>query len=425
MSKCSDEKRAKIKQSNLATKEKRKHQRPMVFELKIDYSHLNKTEIETLKMFFVEAKWLYNDILSTNDPFSYDYKNNKVTVLNKDRQPEERILKYLPAKNKQDVLYTLRTSIKGLSVLKEHGKRVGKLKFKSDYNSIELSQYGITHKITGRNRIKINGIKKALIVRGLDQILPCYELANAKLVKKPSGYYIKLTCYKEIIPQNIPQIKNPNIGLDFGIKTTLTTSNGEKLDISIGESDRLKHLQKKLSRCEKGSKNRYKTRMEIGKEYEYITNCRKDKSNKIVSKLLKENQIIVMQDENISGWHSRDVPLGRLYGKQVQYSALGTIKSKLELSKQVIIVDRFFPSTKKCYVCGNVVDIALSERVYNCDKCGLSEDRDIKAAKSNLYEGLSTFNYIPMEHRDFKLVEMKPLPAVSTTASFVNETRSP
>ena len=422
MLKCSEEKKLKIKQSNALTKEKRKHQRPMVFELKVDYSHLNKLEKETLKMFFVEAKWLYNDILSSESVFTYDSKNKTVNILNKERKVEQRELKFLPAKCRQDVLYTLHNSIKGLSVLKKNGKRVGKLKFKSEYTSIELSQYGVTHKITGRNRIKVNGIKKPLIVRGLDQILPYYELANAKLVKKPSGYYIKLTCYLDIKPSHLDQVNNmkPSIGIDMGIKTTITTSNGDKLDISIGESDRIKHLQQKLHRCKKGSKNRYKTRIKIGKEYEYITNCRKDKANKIVSNLLKENQIICMQDENIKGWHKG------LFGKQVQYSALGTIKSKLELSKQVVIVDRFFPSTKKCYICGNIIDIKLDERVYICPICGLTEDRDIKSAKSILYEGLSSVNYIsvPTERRDFKLVETRPLPDVSATASFVDETRS-
>ena len=80
MLKCSEEKKLKIKQSNALTKEKRKHQRPMVFELKVDYSHLNKLEKETLKMFFVEAKWLYNDILSSESVFTYDSKNKTVNV---------------------------------------------------------------------------------------------------------------------------------------------------------------------------------------------------------------------------------------------------------------------------------------------------------------------------------------------------------
>lgn len=416
MIKCSVEKRSKIKAAILATKEKRKHQRPLVFELKIDGSKLNIKEREILKMFFVEAKWLYNDILSTEKPFSYDYKNTTVHVLNKDKVPEERTLKYLPAKNRQDVLNKLKDSIKGLSILKKQGKRVGKLKFKSDYTSIELSQYGVTHKLVGKNRIKINGIKRPLLVRGLDQLLKYDNLdyASAKLVKKPSGYYIKFTCFKEITSQNtslFSKIKSPHIGIDMGIKTTITTSNGDKYDISVRESERLKRLSRKMNKQVKGSKNRYRTRRKLQKEYEHLTNRRKDKANKIVSKLLTENQTVVMQDENIKGWHKG------LFGKQVQHSALGNIKAKLKLSKQVIIVRQSFPSTKQCYRCGNSYDIKLSERIYCCPVCNLTEDRDVKSAKSLLYEGLTSVNYIkfvvPVEYREVTPVETKPLLLVS------------
>jgi transposase len=423
MAKSTEDKKNKIKASLLATKEKRKHQRPMVFELKIDYSHLNKSERNTLKMYFIEAKWIYNHILSMENPFIYDSKVKTVNVLNKDRKLEKRELKYLPAKNRQDIHKVLMNNIKGLSVKKNNNKKVGRLKFKSEYNSIELSQYGVTHKITGRNRIKINGIKKPIKVHGLEQISKDYEIANAKLIKKPSGYYVNLTCYLDIKPSHLNHSNNmkPSIGIDMGITTTITTSDGDKYDISIRESERLKSLQCKLARQVKGSKNRYKTCIKIGREYEYITNQRKDKANKIASKLLRENQIVCMQDENIAGWHKG------WFGKQVQNSALGTIKSKLSLSKQVIIIDRFFPSTKKCYRCGNSYDIKLNERTYICPICGLTEDRDMKSAKSILYEGLSSVKYIsvPTEHsRDFKPVEIVPLPASGLMASMVNEAGS-
>jgi len=426
MSVCSENKRNNIRATILVTKEKRKHQRPIVFELKVDISHLNLKEREALKMFFVEARWLYNDILSTENPFKYDYKNIKVHVLNKDKVKEERELKYLPAKNRQDVLYKLKDSIKGLSVLKKTGKRVGKLKFKSEYNTIDLSQYGVTHKITGRNRIKINGIKRPLRVRGLAQLLKYDNLdyANARLVKKSSGYYIKFTCYKDITSKNIPhfpQMKSPHIGIDMGIKSTITTSNGDKYDISIRESERLKRLSRKMNRQVKGSKNRWKTRINLRKEYESLSNRRKDKANKIVSKLLTENQMVVMQDENIKGWHKG------LFGKQVQHSALGNIKAKLKLSKQVIVVRQSFPSTKQCYRCGNSYDIELSERTYCCPVCGLTEDRDVKSAKSLLYEGLSSVNYIkfvPVEYREVTPVETKPLLLVKSEASIVSEAGS-
>jgi len=394
----------------LATKENRKHQRPICFELKIDYSHLNKSEREILKMFFVEAKWLYNHILSSEDPFKFDSKIRIINVRNKDGDIEQRELHHLPAKNRQDVHNKLKWNIKGLNSTKKMGKRVGKLKFKSEYNSIELSQYGITHKVVGRNRIKINGIKRPLIVRGLDQLIKYDNLdyANAKLIKKPSGYYISFTTFLNNIDSSIyyTQKKSPHIGLDFGIKTSVTTSNGDKYDISIRESERLKRLSRKMYRQAKGSKNRYRTRMKLRREYERIANRRQDKANKIVSKLLTENQTVVMQDENIKGWHKG------LFGKQVQNSALGNIKSKLKSSKQVILVDKWYPTTKKCYVCGNMVELSLDNRTYNCDKCGLTEDRDVKAAKTALFAGLSSVNYIkavPAGCRELTPVEMRPL----------------
>ncbi len=419
MKTCSEEKKNKIKQTMAETREKRKSQMCKVFPLKVVTSHLNKSEQEILKMFFVEAKWLYNHILSSGKPFEYDYKNKKVIVLNKDRESEERTLKYLPSKTRQYVLKTLQYNIRGLSARKKQCGHIGKLRYKSEYNSIELSQYGVTHKITGRNRIKINGLKRPLIVRGLDQIKPYYEIANAKLIKKPSGYYIHITCYITVCGSAVIKKKNESTGLDFGIKTTITTSEGEKYNISIGESKRLKSLQRKLHRRVKGSKNRYKIRLAIRREYEHIANQRRDKANKIVSNLLKKNEIIYIQDENISGWYKG------LFGKQVQNSALGTIKSKLEQSGQVIILDRSFPTTKWCHKCGNIVEISLSDRIFTCNVCGYSEDRDIKSAKTIKYIGKLDLNKnsVPVEYRELTPVEIVPLPeGFQPKASTVNET---
>ena len=122
------------------------------------------------------------------------------------------------------------------------------------------------------------------------------ELANANLVEKPDGYYLKVTCF--INKENFhEQPKNgKEIGLDFGIKTNITTSEGEKLDVSIEESERLKKLQREMFRRVKGSNNRHKTIKLIQREYQKLSNRKKDKANKIVSKLKKYDRIY-MQDE--------------------------------------------------------------------------------------------------------------------------------
>ena len=128
------------------------------------------------------------------------------------------------------------------------------------------------------------------------------ELANANLVKKADGYYLKVTAF--INKENFKaQKKNEKeIGLDFGIKTSITTSEGEKFDVSIEESERLKKLQRELFRRVKGSNNRHKTIKLIQREYLKLSNKKIDKSNKIVHKL-KAYSTIVMQDEQIENWH--------------------------------------------------------------------------------------------------------------------------
>ena len=123
----------------------------------------------------------------------------------------------------------------------------------------------------------------------------------------------------------------------------------------------------------------------IKKEYERISNQKKDKVNKIVGYLVKNYDRIYMQDEMIKQWHQG------LFGKQVQNSALGAIKARLKSLESVRVISRSFPTTKMCYNCGAIHEsVPLNQRVFKCD-CGLEEDRDIKAAKTILQVGRLKF----------------------------------
>lgn len=398
-------KNQQIKDTLAKTREKRKTQRCIVFELKLDSSHFNLKTKEALKMMFVEAKWLYNFYLSQDDIFKLDCKIDKVTHRDKDGNNVESELKFLPAKYKSSIQEVLKNSIKALSSTKKKGKRVGKLKFKSQYNSIDLNQYNNTHKIISNNRIKIAGIKQHLRVFGLEQVKQEYEIANAKLVKKASGYYIKITCFEFIKESTFTNEVKPDVGLDFGIKDSIVTSDGKKFKISIEESECLKKLQRKLAKATKGSNNWYKLKIQVQKEYECIVNKRNDAGNKIVSFLLTNYSTVYFQDEMIQAWHHG------IFGKQVQNSCLGRVKAKLKTSPNAIMIERSFPSTKLCLNCGALNILSLADRIYKCE-CGYEEDRDIKAAKTILHVGRCKTNYVPTERRDFKPVENK------TTASF-------
>lgn len=374
-------KNKRIKEAGKATREKRKSQIRKVFTVKIDISRLNKTQKEQLKMIFVEAKWIYNDAITfskNNNIFDYDTKVKQVMVLNKNGEPEIRELKYISAQMKQSVLEKMYRCINSLSTKKKNNQDIGILHYIKEYKSIELPQYGKTYKILGKNKIKIQNISGNIIVNGLDQFIdiPNIEIANAHLLNKPNGYYIAITTYQ--YSENLPEKEyiGEEIGIDMGIKDNIILSNGEKYKVFIDENERLKQLDSKLSQQHKGSNNQQKTKLLIRREYQKMINKRNDIANKLVAHI-KSYKNIYMQDENLTGWQSG------YFGKQVNNSILGRVKSKLIEDKQSHVLDRYVPTTKYCPICGNIKeDITLDDRIYHCNMCGYEADRDIHSANN-------------------------------------------
>ena len=231
-------------------------------------------------------------------------------------------------------------------------------------------------------------------VKGTSQIPSNCDYANTVLLKKPDGYYLKVTCYinKDSLPKATTNGKE--IGLDFGIKTNITTSEGKKLDVSVEESERLKMLQKKLQHQQKGSNRRYKTVKAIRRQYQKLTNKKKDKANKIVH-MLRQYDTIVIQDEQIASWQKT-----KGMSRTVQHSCMGMIKSKLMKLDNVIVLDKFIPTTKWCPHCHKLNELSLSDRTYRC-QCGYEQDRDIHAAQNMLnIKNLVERNIsVPMERR--------------------------
>lgn len=402
-------KNERIKQSIIETRQRRAMQRCFVFEFKIDTAKLNKNEFEQLKFSFVQCKWLYNYLLSLKDINSFDIKNKEIYSLDKDGNKIKRILT-IPSKFIQGTYKVLMQNIIALSRAKKKSRKIGKLRFKSEYNCVELNQYGITHLIKN-GKFKITGFKKHFKVFGLEQLKKEYEFANAKLIQKPTGYYIKLTCF-ENLTQNRINKPTQEVGLDFGIKTHITTSDGEKFNISIEESERIKGLQKKLARQIKGSNNRKRTIRKLQVEYEKLNNRKKDKANKLIHYLCTKYATIYMQDELVGLWHKG------LFGKQVQHSCLGLAKAKLKMQNNVKVIPFSFPSTKVCYKCGTIHSIiTLKDREFICPTCGFKEDRDVKAAKTILFVGQANNTYIPTEHRNTDTERMSDLNSKSYSSN--------
>lgn len=407
--KCSDRKREAIKATRYATALKREQQICKVYECKIVEKRLNKKQKEELEMLFVEGKWFYNHVLNLHqtgitlkDINSTNIK--EIEKFNKNKEKEVVRLNYIGSQQKQSIITRMISNQKTIiSLVKRGFQKYGNLQFKSELNCIPLKQYGNSYVFKSFNKVRISGISGKLLVRTGNQLQNVDELANANLIKKPDGYYLKVTAY--INKENFKEkpSNGKEIGLDFGIKTNITTSEGEKIDISVEESDRLKKLQKELFRRTKGSNNRYKTIKKIQREYQKISNKKQDKANKIVSKL-KQYETIVIQDEQISNWHKG------LFGKQVQNSCMGLIKSKLKQLPQTIILDKWIPTTKLCPKCQTINKyITLKDRIFKCG-CGYEFDRDVHSAKNMLVIKNLVFdklNFIPTEHREVTLVEFK------------------
>ena len=368
----------RIREQGRLTREKRKSQVCRVYRVKIDISHLNEAQKIHLKMLFVEAKWLYNDALTfmnEHDINDYDMTVQHVQGLDKDRQPVIHELQYLGSQMKQSVIQGIKRSLKGLAVLKKHNHSVGSLRYKSDYMSINLQQHRVTYRFYDMNHIGLQGFKERLRIKGANQFwnIPDIELANAKLLNLPDGYYLAITTYQNRGGEE--QKYKPEIGIDMGIKTTITTSDGRKYHVLIEESERIKKCHRLIARRKKGSSNRYKARKLLQRAYHRLTNRKKDTANKIVHELL-EHEHVYMQDENLTGWHKG------LFGRRVQHSVLGIVKAKLIHNERVTVLPKSAPTTKYCPECGKLKkDITLADRVYEC-QCGYREDRDIHAARN-------------------------------------------
>ncbi len=371
-------KKETIKATLKATKEKRKSQTCRVYEVKIDKSHLNHTTENHLSRLFLEAKWLYNHILSQHNIFEMDDKIHEVPVKVKDIF-ENRDLRCLSSQMRQSILSRTQDNIRGLSELKKNGHKIGKLKYKSELQSIPLKQFGNTYKILDTKYITVQGLKQKLKVIGLKQIPVGSDIANGTLIHKNGNYYLSITTYQEKKKQ-VPQAES--VGIDFGLSKQLVLSNGTAIQYAIPISPKLRKLARKLSKQHLYSKNWNKTRIKLNKEYEKANNIKKDIKNKVVSHLKDKYGTVCFQDENVKAWQ-------RIWGRKILITSIGGIISTLKQKVHTPIeVNRMYPSTKTCSKCGNIQEIALDERVYVCKKCTNVMDRDYNSSINMENEGL-------------------------------------
>lgn len=226
----------------------------------------------------------------------------------------------------------------------------------------------------------------------------------------PSGRYFASvlvdTSMQEMKPSE-PK-RDTTVGIDLGIKSLAVCSDGRTFDNpkNLQRSlDRLKLLQKRLSRKQKGSANRNKARIRVARLQEHIANSRKDSLHKITHALTHDSQVrtICMEDLNVKGMQ-RNHHLAQAVGD----ASFGMFLTLLEYKcswygVNLIEIDRFAPSSKTCGKCGHVYKgLNLSERSWTCPECGTHHDRDFNAACNIKEFGLKA---LPTERGKVKPVD--------------------
>ena len=409
-------KNARIREAGKATRARRGKMECITRKIKIDRSHLSNKQEEAINRLFLESKWLANSCIA-NERFDNDYLkelDGKVQVKTPEGM-EEREFLVLGGQLSQSVIRDLRYSLKSLAKLKSKGKKVGRLRYRRQVRSLDFPQYGNSHKINrGKNRIKLANIPGWMRVRGLDQLPENAEFANCKLLDRPDGLFIVITCYTNKEPEDFAP--GTSIGVDMGVKTHLTFSNGVKIDALVEESERAKGLRRKISRQKPGSNNRAKTLARLEKVLAKDANKREDIANKIVHELLK-NETVYYQDEPISKWFEKQ---GRVKaGKRLQGSILGRVKAKLERSPRAVMLDKYLATTATC-ICGHKTKHDPEKRIFVCSKCGYQDDRDIHAAKNMVRLGRS-INAPATEHSS-TLADKHFMPVAPMDYAFIGKT---
>jgi len=232
------------------------------------------------------------------------------------------------------------------------------------------------------------GLVYAKIHRKIEHIL-----RTVTITKTPSGRYYASILFEDGIDKPKTNTEGKAIGIDLGLNHFAITSDGSKFDNPKGlvrHERNLKIKQQRLSRRQKGSNNRNKSRLAVAKVHEKIARCREDFLHKLSRRIVNENQVICVENLNVKGM-VKNPNLSKAIS-QVGWGMFCTmLKYKADNEGKVYQeVDRFFPSSKTCNVCLNQIkSLSLDIRYWDCNNCGTKHiDRDINAALNIRDEGL-------------------------------------
>jgi putative transposase len=340
------------------------------------------------------SRFVYNHFLAlrikewtTNQKtVSYNETSSLLTQLKKEE--ETKWLSDVSSVALQQSLQHLQESYNNFFRGLKKKQKVGfpRFKKKSNRNSINLTKSGFSYK---KGEIFIAKSKTPLNIRWSRQ-LPTDDISSITISLTPSGKWFVSILVEDPNDYILP-LCDKVLGVDLGIETFATLSTGEKVKMPNLKPhyNKLKKLQRKHAK-KKGKSNKEKARIKIARQHEKISNIREDFHHKLSTRIINENQVIVLEDLNVSGM-VRNRKLARAISQQGWSQFVTFLKYKGTLyGREVIQVDRFYPSSKTCSSCGTIQQsLPLNIREWTCDSCGATHDRDINAAKNLMALGTS------------------------------------
>jgi putative transposase len=276
-------------------------------------------------------------------------------------------------------------------------KKEGKWKGKVGFPTFKKKSKGIgSFRLTGSIHMFSESVQLPrlgrLRLKEKDYLPTEAKVLSATVSEQAGRWYVSVQVEEE---QDVPErTATTAIGVDLGIKTLATLSDGT----TFNNPRALKHAQKRLRRLEreksrrkKGSRNRQKTCRKLAKQHARVAHIRRDATHKLTAHLVKHHALVAIEDLQVSGMLKN-----HKLAQAVADSNFGEIRRQLIYKAQLygthlVVVDRFYPSSKTCSGCGYIKDeLALQERTYVCESCGLVLDRDVNAAINLLNEALRT-----------------------------------
>ena len=193
-------------------------------------------------------------------------------------------------------------------------------------------------------------------------------------------------------PAPLPRTQR-SVGVDVGLTHFAVLSTGEKLPHPRAwerHEHRLKRYQRRLARCQKGSRNRAKAAVKAARVHARITDARQDFLHKASMRLVRENDLIAVEDLNVPG-----MVRNRRLARAISQTGWGEFRRQLAYKcerhgRRLVVIDRWYPSSKLCSACGHLLpSLSLGARHWTCPTCGTRHDRDINAATNIVAAGLA------------------------------------